>query len=150
MTFTFQGRSSVSWKWRTFRANKHQQKNRKSWTNSRLLIVNLFLLTLRSTLTFTRTVTFWGAWQKMCDEKDRNFGATTSGSFIMTTRPPTCPWKPQNLWLTTWLSFPSSLLAGLSPLWFRFVSQIENETEGTTFWNSVWHPKGIASGTRQH
>jgi hypothetical protein len=31
-----------------------------------------------------------------------------------------------------------------------FVSQIENETEGTTFWNSVWHPKGIASGTWQH
>jgi hypothetical protein len=25
-----------------------------------------------------------------------------------------------------------------------------NETEGTTFWNSVWHPKGIASSTRQH
>jgi hypothetical protein len=30
------------------------------------------------------------------------------------------------------------------------VSQIENETEGMIFWNSVWHPKGIASGTRQH
>jgi hypothetical protein len=26
--------------------------------------------------------------------------------------------------------FPSSLLAGLSPLWFRFVCQTENETEG--------------------
>jgi transposase len=25
----------------------------------------------------------------MCDEKDRNFGATTTGSFIMTTRPHT-------------------------------------------------------------
>jgi hypothetical protein len=24
----------------------------------------------------------------MCDEKDRNFGATTTGSFITTTRPP--------------------------------------------------------------
>jgi hypothetical protein len=39
---------------------------------------------------------------------------------------------------------------GLSPLWFRFVSQTENETEGTTFWNSVRHPKGTVSGTRQH
>jgi hypothetical protein len=38
----------------------------------------------------------------------------------------------------------------LAPLWFCFVSQIENVTEGTTFWNSVWHPKRIVSGTRQH
>jgi hypothetical protein len=30
------------------------------------------------------------------------------------------------------------------------VSQIENETEVTMFWNSVWHPKRTASGTRQH
>jgi hypothetical protein len=28
-------------------------------------------------------------------------------SFIMTTRPPTRPWKPQSLWLTTaWFLFP--------------------------------------------
>jgi hypothetical protein len=26
-------------------------------------------------------------------------------------------------------------LLDLAPLWFRFVSQIENETEGMTFWN---------------
>jgi hypothetical protein len=31
-----------------------------------------------------------------------------------------------------------------------FVFQIENEMEGTTFCNTVWHPKGIASGTWQH
>jgi hypothetical protein len=34
------------------------------------------------------------------------------------------------------------ILTSLSPLWFRFVSQIENETEGTTFWNSVLTSKG--------
>jgi hypothetical protein len=52
-------------------------------------------------------VLFWDAWEKMCNEKDHNFGATTTGSFIITTHPPTCPWKPQYLWLTTtWLSFP--------------------------------------------
>jgi hypothetical protein len=28
------------------------------------------------------------------------------------------------------------------------VSQIENDTEGMMFWNSVWHPRGIASGTQ--
>jgi hypothetical protein len=48
--------------------------------------VNLFLLTLWSTLTFT--VTFLDAWEKICNEKDQNFGATTTGSFIMTMRLP--------------------------------------------------------------
>jgi hypothetical protein len=34
-------------------------------------------------------------------------GVTRTGSFVTTTCPPTRPWKPQNLWLTTtWLSFP--------------------------------------------
>jgi hypothetical protein len=66
-----------------------------------IVTVNLFLLTLRSTLTF------WDAWEKMCDKKDQNFGATTTGSFITTMHLPTCPWKPQSVWLTTtWLSFP--------------------------------------------
>jgi hypothetical protein len=69
-----------------------------------LFCVNLFLLTLQSTLTFT--VMFWDAWEKMCDDKDRNFGITTTGSFITTTCPPIHPWKPQSLWLTTWLLFP--------------------------------------------
>jgi hypothetical protein len=49
----------------------------------------------------------WDAWEKMWAEKDRNFGATTTGFFIMTMRPPTHCWKPQTLWLTTTcLSFP--------------------------------------------
>jgi hypothetical protein len=52
-------------------------------------------------------VKFWDAWEKMCDEKNWNFGATTTGSFITTIRPPTRPWKPQSMWLTTkWFSFP--------------------------------------------
>jgi hypothetical protein len=39
--------------------------------------------------------------------KNRNCGVTTTGSSIMTTCPPTCPWKPRILWLTTnCLSFP--------------------------------------------
>jgi hypothetical protein len=69
----------------------------------------------------------------------------------MTRHLPTLPLKPQSLWLTTtWLLFPMPLLTRISPLWFYFVSKIENETEGTTFWNSVWHPTGSARGTRQH
>jgi hypothetical protein len=35
MTFTFQGRSSVSWRWRMFWETKHQQNDRKCWKNSR-------------------------------------------------------------------------------------------------------------------
>jgi hypothetical protein len=65
-----------------------------------------------------------------------------------------CPHIPKNYRVCDWQQHgyfpPFSLIAGLSPLWFRFVSQIENETEWTTFWNSVWHPKGIRSSTRQH
>jgi hypothetical protein len=37
-----------------------------------------------------------------------------------------------------------------SLLWFRFVSHIENESKGVKFWNIVWYPKAIVSGTRQH
>jgi hypothetical protein len=47
--------------------------------------------------------------------------------------------------VTTWLSVPILTTHRTYPLWFRFVSQIENETEGTAFWKSVRHLKGIAS-----
>jgi hypothetical protein len=39
-----------------------------SSTRRRLFTVNLILLTMQSTLTFT--VTFWDAWEKICDKKD--------------------------------------------------------------------------------
>jgi hypothetical protein len=58
-----------------------------TWRGS--FTVNLFLLTLWSTLTFT--LTFWDAWQRICDVKGRKFGAATTGS--ITTLPPTRPWK---------------------------------------------------------
>jgi hypothetical protein len=71
-----------------------------------LLTVNLFHLTLRSTL--TSTATLWDAWKKNVWRKRPDLGATTTttGSFITTTRPPTTlPSKPHSLWLTTWLLF---------------------------------------------
>jgi hypothetical protein len=37
MAFTFQGQSSVSWRWRTFRVTKHQQNKRKCWKISELV-----------------------------------------------------------------------------------------------------------------
>jgi hypothetical protein len=83
--------------------------------------------------------------------KDRNFGATTTGSFHA---PAHTSLKKKNNRVCHQQQhgycYSSSLLVGLSPLWFRFVSQIENETEGITFWDSVWHPKGIASSTRHY
>jgi histone-lysine N-methyltransferase SETMAR len=36
--FTFQGRWSVSWIWRTFRATKHQQNDRKCWKTRELIL----------------------------------------------------------------------------------------------------------------
>jgi hypothetical protein len=35
MAFMFQGWLSISWRWRTFRATKLQQNDRKCWKNSR-------------------------------------------------------------------------------------------------------------------
>jgi hypothetical protein len=85
-------------------------------------------------------VMFWDTWEKMCNEKDCNFRATThprkkqkttefvtNNNMVIVPQPPYSP--------------------DLAP-WFRFASQIESETEGMTFWNSVWHPKWITSGTR--
>jgi hypothetical protein len=37
MAFTFQGRPSVSWRWRMFRATTHQQNDRKCWKNLKLI-----------------------------------------------------------------------------------------------------------------
>jgi hypothetical protein len=34
-----------------------------------------------------------------------------------------------------------SYFLDLGPMIFCLLSQMENETEGMTFWNSVWHPK---------
>jgi hypothetical protein len=50
---------------------------------------------------------------------NRKFQHMPYCSSITTAHPPMHPWKLQSLWLTTWLSFPSTLLVGLSPLWFR-------------------------------
>jgi hypothetical protein len=36
LPFMFQGWSSVSWRWRTFRATKHQHNARKCWKNLRI------------------------------------------------------------------------------------------------------------------
>jgi hypothetical protein len=36
----------------------------------------------------------------------------------------------------------------LSPHWFRFVSQINNQTEGTTFWNCVTNLKNLMRGSK--
>jgi hypothetical protein len=56
-----------------------------------LFIVNLFLLTLRSTLTFT--MTFWDAWEKMCDEKP---GTLAQPRLAPSSRQCACPHVPEN------------------------------------------------------
>jgi hypothetical protein len=115
-----------------------------------LFTVNLFLLTCWSTVTITRTVTFWGTWEKMGNAKDQNFGATTTGSFITTMHPPICPWKPEFVTNNNIVIIPHPLLlVGISPLWCHFVSH----------WKWNWRDnvlkhrspsRGIASSTQQH
>jgi hypothetical protein len=99
-----------------------------------LFIVNLLLLTLWP------TVTFWDAWGKICNEKYGNFGAITTGSFITTTHPNICPWKPQSLWLITWLSFPipptylpTYLPTGLSPCDYALFPNLKMKLKGLRF-----------------
>jgi hypothetical protein len=227
LTFTFQGRSSVSWRWRTFMASKHQLNDRKCWKNSRThprrsspnnpwarrhrwdqlrslpdlnrkfkhaphcdevcsptldkwskAAARNMCLELREKAnedpTFiSRIITGDESWiygydpetkqqssqwkspqsprAKRRDEKDRNFDATTTGSFIMTTRPPARPWKPKSLWLTitTWLSFPIYPIRRTNPRDFALFPKFKIKLKERRF-ESVWHPKGIASRTRQH
>jgi hypothetical protein len=129
--------------------NEHDHCSFFFFTRTGLFTVNLFLLTLWSTLTFTAT--FWGAWEKMCDKKDWNFGATTTGSFIMTMCPPTHPWKLQSFWLTTkWLFFPILHTCWtLPPCDFALFSKLKMKLKGWRF-ETAWHPKEIESGTQQH
>jgi hypothetical protein len=51
------------------------------------------------------------------------------------------PHVPENHRVCDWQQHvcrsPASLLARRSPLWFHFVSQFENETEGMMLWNRV-------------
>jgi hypothetical protein len=112
-----------------------------------LFTMNLFLLTLWSTL--TSTVMFWDAWEKTCDEKTTTVAQSQLAPSSRQCTPPHTSLKTTEFVTNNMVIVPyPSLLTGLSPLWFHFVSL--NETEGTTFWNSVWHPKRIVSGTWQH
>jgi hypothetical protein len=75
-------RSSVSWRWWTFWATKHQQNDRKCWKNSRTH-------QRRSSPNNPRARRH--RWDQLCSLK---FDYAPHCSFI-TTRPPTCPWKPE-------------------------------------------------------
>jgi hypothetical protein len=56
-----------------------------------LVTMNFFLLTLRSTLTFT--VTFWDTWHKMCDEKT---GTSVQPQLAPLSQQRACPHVPEN------------------------------------------------------
>jgi hypothetical protein len=73
----------------------------------------------------------WHCWDQLRSLPDlnRKFKRAPHCSVIRTMHLPTRPWKPQHSYRS-----PSTLLAGLSPLWSHFDSQIENETEGITSW----------------
>jgi hypothetical protein len=99
MAFTFQGRSSVSWRCWTCRATKHQQMDRKFSTNSRIHPRRPSPSNVRS-----RRHRRAQLWSLPWDLNNKFEHAPLY--FLITTSPPTCPWKPQISWLkTTMLSF---------------------------------------------
>jgi hypothetical protein len=129
-------------RWQTFRMTKHQQNDRKCWRNSGIHPQR------PSPNSPCACRHHWDQLWSLPGDLSRKFEHVPHCSFITTMCPPTHPWKPQSLWLTTaWLSFPI-LLARLSPLWFRFVSQIENDTEGMMFWNIDIQGESRADGSQ--
>jgi hypothetical protein len=117
-----------------------------TWRGS--FTMNLFLLTLLSTLTLT--VTFWDAWGKMCNERDRNFCATTTGT-ITTMHLPICPWKPEfvtnnNMFI---IHHPPYSL-GLAPCDFTSFLKLKTKLKRRRFETVSDIQKGITSGTWQY
>jgi hypothetical protein len=87
MIFPFQSWSSVSWKWRKFRATKNQKNNRKCWNNLRTHPRRL--LPNNPWACRHRRDQLWSLQEILTE----NFKMHR----IMTTRLPTRPWKSQSL-----------------------------------------------------
>jgi hypothetical protein len=113
-----------------------------------LFTVNLFLLTLSSTLTFT--VAFWDAWEKMWRKRPelwRNHNWLLHHDNVPAhTSLKTTEFVTNNN--TVIISHPL-YLPDLDPCDFTLFPKLKIKPKEWRF-ESVWHPKGIASGTRQH
>jgi hypothetical protein len=96
-----------------------------------LFTVNLFLLTLRTTLDFYCDISrcLW----KNVRRKRLELWCNHNWLLHHDNAPAHTSLKTTQYATNNSYCSPSSLLAGLSILWCRFVSQIKNETEGTTF-----------------
>jgi hypothetical protein len=92
----------------------------------------------------------WDQLWSLPGDLNRKFEHVLYCSLITTAHLPTHPSAPQEFVTNNMVivSHPP-YSADLGPCDFA-VSQIENETEGMMFWNSIWHPKGIANSTWQH
>jgi hypothetical protein len=102
MAFTFQGQSSVSWRWQMIRVTKHHQNDRKCWKFLR----RTHQQRPSPNNPWARRQCWDQVWS-LPEDLNRRFEHAQHCSFITTTRPLTHPWKPHRLWLTTtWLSFP--------------------------------------------
>jgi hypothetical protein len=130
--FTFPDWSSFSWRWRTFRATKHRQKERK-WRN---LIAHPWRLSMNDPWAHGR---HWNQFFSSPGDVNKKFEHV----------PNTHPWKPQSVWpTTTWSPFPILPTLWTSSLWFCccFPNWKWN-------WRDVlkhWHPREITNRTRQH
>jgi hypothetical protein len=83
-----------------------------------LFTMNLFPLTLLSTLTFT--VMFWGAWEKMCDKKRLELWRNHNWLIHHNNAPAHTSLKTTGFVINNMVIIPHPTYAGLSLLWFRF------------------------------
>jgi hypothetical protein len=143
------------------RANNHQEQKRSGRSTVQQRACSLFFFDVKGTVhcesippnTMVNSdfnVRFWDSGEKICDEKDQNFGASQLAPSSRQRTPHTSLKTIEFVTNNNMIIVPHPPYSPDFAPWFRLVSWIENETEGTTFWNSVWHPQGIASGTRQH
>jgi hypothetical protein len=90
----FKAVSSVSWRWWMFRVTKHQQNDRKCFKN------------LKTSPQRPSPNNPW-ARRHLWDQLWSFPGDLNNKIWTCAAHPPTLPWKPQSLWLTTtWLLFP--------------------------------------------
>jgi hypothetical protein len=115
MTFTFQGRSGVSWRWWMYRAIKHQQNDRKCWKSLRTHLQRPL-----PNNPWTRRHHWDQSWSVPGDlNRKLNMHHIAPSRRVH-------PHVPENHSACDKQQHgyhsPSSLLARFSPLWFHFVS----------------------------
>jgi hypothetical protein len=136
LAFTFQGWSSVSWRWRTFRVTKQQQNDRKCWKNWELINEDR-----------RRPI------HKLADtlgDLNRKSDYAPHCSFIMTMHAHTSRKTTEFVTNNNMVIFPHPPYSpDLAPCDFALLPKLKMKLKVRCFETVSWHPKGIASCTWQ-